>query len=93
MDTQKIAARLLRTVGLLLFALGLVHLAATPHIPNLLIGCPASLYRQAVGPTLLNHVLVGVLLLPLGYTTWLAAAARERGESWATRILMANTMV
>ncbi len=92
MKTQKIAARLLRAVGLSLFALGLVHLIATPHMSHLLIGCPASLYRQAVGPTLLNHVLVGILLLPLGYTTWFAAAARERGEWWATRILMANTM-
>jgi hypothetical protein len=46
-----------------------------------------------VGPTLLNHVLVGILLLPLGYTTWLAAASREPNEAWATRILIANTIV
>ncbi len=92
MNTKRFAARVLRGVGLLLFALGLVHLAATPHIPGLLIGCPVSVYQRAVGPTLLNHVLVGLLLLPLGYSTWLAAAAREHGEAWATRILIANTM-
>jgi hypothetical protein len=42
---------------------------------------------------LLNHVLVGILLLPLGCTTWLAAAAHERNKTWATRTLIANTVV
>ena len=93
MNTQKIAARFLRAVGGLLVTLGLVHVAATPHIPDLLGGCPSVVYERAVGPTLLNHVLVGILLLPLGYTTWLAAAARERDEPWAIRVLVANTMV
>lgn len=51
------------------------------------------MYQQAVGPTLLNHVLVGILLLPLGYTTWLAAVAAERGEVWAKRVLGVNTVV
>lgn len=48
---------------------------------------------RAVGPTLLNHVLVGILLLPLGYTTWLAAAERHRAEAWARKVLVVNTMV
>jgi hypothetical protein len=90
MDTQKIAARFLRAVGGLLFTLGLVHIAATPHIPGLLGGSPPAVYQRAVGPTLLNHMLVGILLLPLGYSTWLAAAYREL---WAMRILFANTIV
>jgi hypothetical protein len=93
MDAQKIAAGFLRAVGLLLIILGLVHIVATPHLPHLLDGSPAAVYQRAVGPTLLNHVLVGILLLPLGYSTWLAAASRNRAESWATRIMVANTMV
>jgi hypothetical protein len=93
MTTQKIAARVLRAIGMLLFALGLVHLLATPHIPSLLSGSPAAVYVRAVGPMLLNHVLVGILLLPLGYTTWVAASVRQRGEGWATRVLVANTLV
>jgi hypothetical protein len=59
----------------------------------LLRGSPRAVYQQAVGPTLLNHVLVGILLLPLGYTTWLAAGARERGDAWAKRVLLANAFV
>jgi len=80
-------------VGVLLLALGVVHLIATPHIPLLLRGSPRAVYQLAVGPTLLNHVLVGLLLLPLGYTTWLAATAGERGEAWAKHVLALNTLV
>lgn len=87
------AVQLLRAVGALLITLGFVHLAATPHIPLLLRGSPRSVYQQAVGPTLLNHVLVGILLLPLGYTTWLAARAAEGGETWAKRVLLVNVLV
>lgn len=70
--------------------LGLVHLAATPHIPGLLNGSPGRVYQRAVGPTLLNHVLVGILLFPLGYTTFLAA--RDSGQVWARRVLAINAL-
>ena len=93
MRLQKIAAGFLRVVGVLVVVLGLVHLVATPHIPALLKGSPRQVYQQAVGPTLLNHVLVGILLLPLGYTTWLAAAASGRAEPWAKRVLVVNAVV
>lgn len=87
------AVRFVRAVGLLLLALGVVHLIATPHIPLLLRGSPRAVYQSAVGPTLLNHVLVGLLLLPLGYSTWVAGTAGERGEAWAKRVLALNTLV
>src|SRR5215471_7291790 len=90
---RRVAVQFLRAVGALLVVLGAVHLVATPHIPLLLRGSPQAVYQQAVGPTLLNHVLVGILLLPLGYTTWLAASARERGDGWAKRVLVTNTAV
>ena len=85
--------RYLQAVGGQLIALGIVHLAATPHIPDLLPESPLVVYERAVRPTLLNHVLVGILLVPLGFTTWLAAVASERGELWALRILVTNTIV
>jgi heme/copper-type cytochrome/quinol oxidase subunit 4 len=70
--------------------LGLVHLAASPNLPALLRGS-SPVYERAVGPTLLNHVLAGILLLPLGYTTWLAAGASS--ERWARRIQALNAFV
>ncbi len=89
---MRTATRCLQVVGGLLIALGLIHLAATPHITELLRGSPLAVYDRAVGPTLLNHVLAGILLLPLGLSTCLAAAASSRGETWALRIVVANTI-
>jgi hypothetical protein len=71
----------------------LVHLAATPHIPELLRGSPLVVYERAVGPTLLNQVLVGIPLVSLGVTTWFAAEACECGEQWALRIVVTNIIV
>jgi len=93
MNRQKVAAWSLRVAGILLVALGVVHLAATPHIPALLGGSPPAIYQRAIGPTLLNHVAVGILLLPLGYTTWLVAGADKSANHWAKRTLIANTIV
>jgi hypothetical protein len=93
MRSQEIAARFLRVVGLLLIALGLVHSAATPHIPQLLGESSSDVYQRALGPMLPNHVLMGILLLPLGYTTWLAAGARNRNQTWARRVLVVNGIV
>jgi hypothetical protein len=93
MSLQNTAALFLRAIGLLLVVLGFVHLAATPHIPPLLGESSSEVYQRALGPTLLNHVLVGILLLPLGYTTWLAASAQNRNQAWARRVLIVNGMV
>jgi hypothetical protein len=93
MNLQRVAAGFLRAIGLLLIILGLLHLAATPHIPPLLGESSSEVYQRALGPTLLNHVLVGILLLPLGYTTWLAAAVHNRNATWARRVLTVNGIV
>jgi hypothetical protein len=93
MRSQGIAAVFLRAVGVLLVILGVVHTIATPHIRDLLGDSSSEVYQRAVGPTLLNHVLMGILLLPLGYTTWLAAAAQNRNAPWARRVLMVNGIV
>jgi len=93
MRLQEIAAGFLRAVGVLLVVLGIVHTVATPHIRDLLGESSTEVYQRAVGPTLLNHVLMGILLLPLGYTTWLAAASQNRNAAWARRILTVNGIV
>jgi hypothetical protein len=90
---QTLSAAFLRTAGILLVALGIVHNVATPHIAELLNGIPPDVYRRAVGPTLLNHFLVGILLIPLGFTTWLAASADNFNRPWARYILLFNAFV
>jgi len=47
--------------------LGVVHLLATPHTANLIRRSTATAVAEwLTPPMLLNHVLVGVLLVPLG---------------------------
>lgn len=90
---RKIASKFLQATGIVLIVLGIVHLIATPHIPALLNGMKARAdYQQALGPTLLNHVLVGALLMPLGYATWLASAPRHVTQGWARRLLLVNSL-
>ena len=86
-NLDRVITAFLGTMGGLLVAPGLVHLVAGPHLPTLPSERSSQVYRHAVGPTLLNHVLVGILLLPLGYTTWLAAGPALAREPWARRVL------
>ena len=76
--------RLLRGAGILLMTLGIIHLLATPHIATLVrdSASPASV-RWLTPPMLLNHILVGVLLIPLGFLTAYAAPNAVDGASWA----------
>jgi len=75
---------LLRGAGILLVMLGIVHLVATAHIAALIrrAASPSSA-QWLTPPMLLNHVLVGVLLIPLGYLTAYAAPHAVNGASWA----------
>jgi hypothetical protein len=66
MNLQTIAVGFLRVVCQFLIVLGLVHWAATPDIPPLLGESSSGVYQRAVGPTLLDDGLFGILLLPLG---------------------------
>ena len=66
--------RLLKGSGLLLLLLGIVHLVATPHIAALIRhSASQGVADNLIPPMLLNHILVGVLLLPLGFLTFYAA--------------------
>src|SRR5262245_1980595 len=83
--------RLLRVTGALLVVLGGVHLVATPFY----MGWASTQIRPenaalvAAGMRL-NHILVGVLLLPLGLSTcW---AARSFDEAWAFRQSVLNAV-
>jgi hypothetical protein len=88
-----IRVRLLRGAGILLLALGIVHLVATPHIATLLrrSASPAAA-GWLIPPMLLNHILVGVLLLPLGYLTVYAAPYAASGVSWAQVVVRTTAL-
>jgi len=85
--------RLLRGAGILLVTLNIVHLLATPHIAILVrdSASPASA-RWLTPPMLLNHILVGVLLIPLGYLTTYAAPYSVSGASWAQVVVRTTAL-
>ena len=85
--------RLLRGSGVLLILLGIVHLVATPHIAMLIRhSTSAGAAEQLTPPMLLNHILVGLLLFPLGYLTFYAAPSAAAGHAWAQVIVRATAL-
>jgi len=82
---------ILKFAGVMLIILGILHLAVTPFIARLI----SENVSEAVAvwltpPMLLNHVIVGILLLPLGILTFYAAPSAAAGERWAlivTRVI------
>ena len=78
---------ILRAGGALLVALGALHLAVTPEIARLIQSSTSA--KAAVWltpPMLLNHIVLGVLLFPLGGLTFYAAPYAARGEGWALAV-------
>jgi hypothetical protein len=77
----------------LLILLAIVHLVATPHIATL-IRHSASMEAadQLTPPMLMNHILVGLLLFPLGYLTVYAAPYSAAGLAWAQVIVRATAL-
>ena len=85
--------RILRSSGVLLILLGIVHLVATPHIADLIRhSTSVDAANVLVPPMLLNHVLVGVLLLPLGWLMLYAAPHSAAGVAWA-QVVVRTTAV
>ena len=85
--------RILRSSGVLLILLGIVHLVATPHIESLIRhSTSVEAANVLVPPMLLNHVLVGVLLLPLGWLILYAARHSASRVTWA-QVVVRTTAV
>jgi hypothetical protein len=85
--------RLLRGSGVLLILLGIVHLAATPHIATLIRhSASTAAADRLTPPMLLNHILVGLLLFPLGYLTVYAAPYSAAGLAWAQVIVRTTAL-
>jgi hypothetical protein len=82
---------ILRFGGVMLIILGILNLAVTPFIARLISENVAETVAiWLTPPMLLNHVIVGILLLPLGILTFYAAPSAAAGERWAlivTRVI------
>ncbi len=91
MDRNILAGRILKVDGVLLLLVAMLHLIATPLVLSFISSqsTPEG-YAQIKPPFLLSFVLVGVLLVPIGLSTFYCANAIGRGERWARTICTFN---
>src|SRR5476651_1814574 len=90
MISESTRVRLLKWSGVLLLLLGIVHLAATPHIATLIRSTTRpGATDTLIPPMLLNHILVGLLLFPLGFLTLYSA---PHSAPWARIIVRATAL-
>lgn len=91
---QVFVAWLFRSLGLILVAVAGIHFAVTSGLVHMLLdghvdAGQAQIVRQSF---LLNHLVVGVLLIPLGLGTVLAARGIAVGDPLSRRVGWLNTL-
>ena len=92
-NRRLVVSRILLVDGVLLVILGFLHLLATPLINKWLARELTKEVLTAVSPPfLLNHLVVGVLLIPFGVSTLYSAAGVRAGQLWARGIAMTNSL-
>lgn len=93
MDRSALAARILKTDGVLLLVVALIHFAATPFALRFVSSQSTPEAFVQIGPAfLLSFVVVGILLVPIGLSTVCSADSFRRGERWARVICGFNAL-
>jgi hypothetical protein len=78
---------LLRLAGVSRLVLGALHLAVTPFIVRFIrLSAAPDAVEWLLPPMILNHVVLGVLLLPLGGLTLYSARPASEGTAWALTV-------
>lgn len=87
-------AVLFRAMGALLLIVSAIHFAVTPTLMHSVLDghVDAAAERIVRASFLLNHLVVGVLLVPVGLSTVFAAGGIVRGDCLARRIGWANAV-
>jgi len=85
MDRRRLASRVLRVVGFVLLAVAGIHLSVTSVLRQTILDrvLTDDMLPIVAPPFVLNHVVVGLLLIPLGLVTIYGAAGVRAGERWA----------
>jgi hypothetical protein len=72
------APKLTQATGILLILLGAIHLVATPFLVGWVSRqMPSGDVVLAIAAIRLNHILVGILLIPLGLSTFWAGNSQD----------------
>src|SRR6267378_281871 len=91
MNRQLIVGRIISLTGSLLLIVAAIHLLVTPVLKRAILDrvlMPQEL-RLISPPFLLNHIVVGILLIPLGFIALYTASGIRAGERWAWVINLA----
>jgi len=88
-----IVSLLLLLDGVLLIVLAFIHLLATPIIKMVLAGeLTVEALLNSTAPNLLNHMVIGILLIPFGISTLYSASGVGAGQRWARNIALLNAL-
>jgi len=88
-----ISSRMVQVEGILLLLVATIHLAVIPTLRSAFVRVLSQgAFRFVWPPFLLNHAVVGILLIPLGLSTLYCASGIRRGERWSWRVGMTNAI-
>jgi hypothetical protein len=85
MTKLRAASLAFRVLGPLVILVGVLHLYATKLILDHVLGqISDAKLRSFIAPGyLLDHLVVGVLMLPIGFNMWWSSAGLGQGRHWA----------
>ncbi|MBI1804166.1 MAG: hypothetical protein HY033_01320 [Ignavibacteriae bacterium] len=93
MNKRYIVSKILLVDGILLIVLAFIHLFATPLINKWLAYELTARVLEQVSPAfLLNHIVVGILLIPFGISTLYSSIGVRAGQAWARGIAITNAL-
>lgn len=88
-----IAANTVRAMGVVLLVVAAIHLVVTPVLANALAHSVSDEQWQFLrAPTLINHIVVGVLLVPIGVTLIALTGQLRTGARWAWWLAMVHAL-
>jgi hypothetical protein len=85
MRKRFLASRVIAIVGVLLLVVAAIHLIITPLLKEAVLDrvLAPEMLPIVAPPFVLNHVVVGILLIPLGAATLYCSAGIRTGQRWA----------
>lgn len=87
------ASRILMVEGIVLLIVAAIHLLVIPELRRLFVRLLSPRAFELVwSPFLLNHAVVGILLIPLGLSTIYCASGIRAGERWSWRLGITNAL-
>jgi hypothetical protein len=93
MNKLVVSSRILRVEGILLLVVAAIHLLVIRELRSLFIRLLSPRAFEFVwSPFLLNHAVVGILLVSLGLSTMYCASGVRSGERWSWRVGITNAL-